>query len=249
MTYQDIIIPKKHIDQLKAQRNETLVFKHSTHPYNMYLLSQLYEETHKNIFIVLPNLYEAQQYYDHLQKVMDASNILFYPVDQTLTYLMALGSPEFKTERLFTIYQLLTGKPFVIITTHQGLSRSTLSVNDYEQAKTTLIINNNYTKEDLLKYLVYNGYQNVHTVEKPGDFSTRGNIIDFYSLQYEHPVRLDFFGKSLETIKFFELDTQRSIAKLDQIDIVPVNELFYTDTMKEKLIEKLEKDLNNDMLS
>ena len=249
MTYQDIIIPKKHIEHLKAQRNETLVFKHSTHPYNMYLLSQLYEETNKNIFVVLPNLYEAQQYYDHLQKVMDANNILFYPVDQTLTYLMALGSPEFKTERLFTTYQLLSGKSFVVITTHQGISRSTLSVNDYEQAKTTLLINNNYPKEDVLQYLVYNGYQNVHTVEKPGDFSTRGNIIDFYSLQYEHPVRLDFFGKTLETIKFFELDTQRSIAKLYQIDIVPVNELFYTDAMKEKLIEKLEKDLTKDNVS
>lgn len=249
MILNDIRVHKKHIDLAKSQRNKTLVFKHSTHPYNMYLLAEVYQETMKNIFVVLPNLYEAQQYYDNLQKIMDPQNILFYPVDQTLTYLMALGSPEFKTERLFTIYQLLTSKPFVIITTYQGLARTTLSVHDYEQAKSTLAIHQSYQRNKILTYLIYNGYQNVHTVEKPGDFSTRGNIIDFYSLQYEQPVRLDFFGDTLETIKFFELDTQRSIAKVEQIDIVPVNELFYTDSMKTKLIQKLENDLDSLSLS
>ncbi len=249
MIQKDIIVSKKHIEALKTQRNDTLVFKHSTHPYNMYILAQFFETEKKNIFIVLPNLYEAQQYYDHLQKILDPQHILFYPVDQTLTYLMALGSPEFKTERLFTIYQLLTGKPFIIITTHQGMTRPTLSVHDYTQAKKTLEVNQSYTREDVLKYLVYNGYQNVHTVEKPGDFSSRGNIIDYYSLQYEHPVRLDFFGKTLESIKFFELDTQRSIAKIDTIDIVPINELFYTDDMKDQLVQQLELDLIEKRLS
>ena len=249
MTLNHIVVHQEHIETIKSQREKTLVFKHSTHPYNMYLLHKLYEQTKKTIFIVLPNLYEAQQYYDHMQKIMDSNNILFYPVDQTLTYLMALGSPEFKTERLFTIYQLLSGKPFIVITTYQGLTRTTLSVDDYEKAKKTLNVNQSYTREDILNYLIYNGYQNVHTVEKPGDFSTRGSIIDFYSLQYAHPVRLDFFGKTLEIIKFFELHTQRSIARLETIDIVPVNELFYTDLMRDSLVSKLEKDLNTENLS
>src|SRR5690554_5495459 len=75
-------------------------FKRVTHSYLQTLIALRFNQQNKNIFIVLPNLYEAQKYYDNLSNLLDPSYVLFFPMDQTLTSLMALGSPEFKNERL-----------------------------------------------------------------------------------------------------------------------------------------------------
>ena len=76
-------------------------FKGVSHSYLQTMLSLRYDISNKNIFVVLPNLYEAQKYYDTLSSTIDESKVLFYPMDQTLTSMMALGSPGFKNERLF----------------------------------------------------------------------------------------------------------------------------------------------------
>jgi len=237
-------------------------FKHVTHSYLQTLLAMRFNASNKNLFIVLPNLYEAQKYYDNLSSIIDESRVLFYPTDQTLTSIMALGSPEFKNERLFTLRKLLLAETnYIIITTQEGMLTRQLKPEDYERSVKTIKVDTTYDLSDLTKKLVYDGYQFNYTVERPGEYALRGSILDIYTHDHKDPYRLDFFGDTLESIKTFDVQTQKSIAHVKAIDIAPLNELFYTDELKDKAInaihayfnqfnisEKEQKKLDNDLM-
>ena len=252
----------KKLDINKVRSDNNRFFKHSTMDFNVLTVLKDYRESELSIFICLPNLYEAQKYYDAFMQIEDEENILFYPGDQTLTSMMALGSPEFRSERLFTLRKLLTNKHFIIITTKDGLSIRQLTKDDYINSVVHLKIKKEYKQEKLIRLLVNNGYERVFTVEKPGEFSVRGSIVDFFTLNYPYPYRLDYFGDEIDEIKVFDIETQRSLESKNECLIVPMNELFYTDKMLEDTIknindyyrkydlseretEKLEKDINN----
>ncbi len=234
------------IDLLKLhpgflEDKKTVYLKHSHDIYDVYMITKLFHEVNETIFVVCPNLYEAQKYYDLFNQTNHYDDVLFYPSDEILTFMMALGSPEFKSERLFTLKQLMTKKPFIVILTQQGLAQRQLTPKDYEASVKLLKQGEETSLEDLVKFLVYSGYDRVYTVEKPGEFSVRGHIVDIYSLNHEHPFRLDFFGDEIDEIKFFYVDTQRSFEKINEIEIAPMHELFYTDEMRDSALRKIRK--------
>src|SRR5690554_4223888 len=215
-------------------------FKRITNSYLQTLLSLRFKQTNKNIFIVLPNLYEAQKYYDNLSNLLGETAVLFYPMDQTLTSIMALGSPEFKNERLFTLRKLLQAESnYIIITTQEGILARQLKPEDYERSVKTIQVNDTYDLQELTRKLIYDGYQFNYTVERPGEFSLRGSIVDIYTHDHKDPYRLDFFGDTLESIKTFDVQTQKSMDQITSIDIAPLNELFYTDELKEQAIQSM----------
>jgi len=231
------------------ENEKTVYLKHSHDVYDVYMVTKLFHEVHETIFVVCPNLYEAQKYYDLFNQINDEQDILFYPTDETLTFMMALGSPEFRSERLYTIKQLMTQKPFIVVLTQHGLSQRQLTPQDYQESVKTLKKGETASLEGLVRYLIYSGYDRVYTVEKPGEFSVRGHIVDIYSLNDEHPFRLDFFGDEIDEIKHFNVETQRSFEQLESIEIAPMHELFYTDEMKELAIKRINKFFSKEVLS
>ena len=229
----------KKIDINKYKSDENRFFKHSTLNFNVLLILNDFIKSKTTIFVCLPNLYEAQKYYDAFMQLTDEDDVLFYPGDQTLTAMMALGSPEFKSERLFTLRKLLTNKPFIVVTTKDGLSSRQLNPDDYINSVLELKKDQEYNQQKLIRLLINNGYERVFTVEKPGEFSVRGSIVDFFTLNYPYPYRLDFFGDLIDEIKVFDVESQRSLEKKNDCLLVPMNELFYTDKMLEEAIESI----------
>ncbi len=233
-----------HFPQMKEIISKTsnhVFFKSSNDAFNAYLAAAHFLESKETIFVVTPNLYEAQKYYDLLSQLIDSEDVLFYPADQTLTSIMALGSPEFKSERIYTLKQLMTQKPYLVVTTLQGLCQRQLTPKDYEQSVKKLDKNQTYDLEKLVQFLVYSGYSRTYTVEKPGEFSLRGHILDVFTLNNNQPYRFDFFDDVLDQIKIFDVETQRSFASIDHVEISPMNELFYTDQMKMDAIRDIRK--------
>lgn len=237
------------LNELIKPKQKTVYYDGSTEAYNCYMVAMDFMKNQKTVFVVTPNLYEAQKYYDRLSQIVDREDVLFYPADQTLTSMMALGSPEFKSERLFTLKQLLTNDPYIVITTLQGFCQRQLTPKDYIQSVKWLKSGETYQLESLIQFLVYSGYSKTYTVEKPGEFSVRGNIVDIFTLNFENPYRLDFFDDLLEQIKVFDVETQRSFGVVEQIEIAPMHELFYTDKMKDDAIKEISKFFESRTLS
>ena len=256
------LLKQNRIMKLTEETSKTTFFKSSQETFNAYLVAADFIKHQETLILVLPNLYDAQKYYDVLSQIMPNDKVLFYPADQVLTTIMALGSPEFKSERLFTLNQLMTDEPYLVVTTMQGLSLRQLTPKDYQNSVKKIIKDESYDIQKLLTFLVYSGYQRVYTVEKPGEFSVRGHIIDVFTLHHEHPYRIDFFDDVVDHIKIFDVETQRSFAEIEYITIAPMHELFYTEEMKHDAIKKIrlffssmtlsdreEDKLNNDIIS
>jgi len=87
---------------------------------------------------------------------------------------------------------------------------------------------NTLAMDGVTRWLELNGFSRASTVREPGDYAVRGGIIDLYAPGMHEPVRLDFFGDTIETIRTFDSDTQRSIAELRTLDLVPVSEFQLT---------------------
>ncbi len=227
-------------------------FKHVNESFLQLLLSFRFKKNNKNLIIVLPNLYDAQKYYDEISSMIDPDLVLFYPVNSPLTSLMSLNSPEFKNERAFTIRKLIENNNdnnYIIITTLDGLLKRELTKEDYQNSLMTIKQNGVYNLESLKKKLIYDGYQYNYTVERPGEFSVRGSIVDIFTIMNENPIRIDFFGDEVESIKYFDVITQRSINEIKEFSLSPLSEVFYTDTTKNKVINKINDYFNNYKLS
>ena len=92
---------------------------------------------------------------------------------------------------------------------------------------------------DLKASLLKSGYQSAIRVDQPFYFSKRGGVIDVFSIQYENPIRIEFFDDEIESIRFYNQNTQRTIENIDEITILPASDILYDDQEVTKVISKL----------
>ncbi|MDR2867379.1 MAG: transcription-repair coupling factor [Acholeplasmatales bacterium] len=208
-----------------------------------------YAKENKTIFVVCNNITTSTKLYDILMNTNLAENVLFFPGDSPLTRLMSIPSIEFKSERLFTLRSLLEDKNYLVICDYYSYHQLELSKEDYQNSIFKLKVAQSYPISKIIKLLEYNGYQRVYTVEKKEDYALRGSILDIFSINIANPVRLDFFGERIESIKEFNVQTQRSLHNIEQLEIVPTTETFYTNEMKTRAIQKIKDFFANDFLS
>ncbi|HWR72006.1 MAG TPA: hypothetical protein VN604_02445, partial [Nitrospirota bacterium] len=97
--------------------------------------------------------------------------------------------------------------------------------------------------DQLIRMFLTAGYESASIVTRVGEFSGRGGIIDFFSPALSHPVRLELFGDTVESLRLFDPETQRSIGKLDQALILPVREIIITEEGLERLSSRIEDDM------
>ena len=114
--------------------------------------------------------------------------------------------------------------PPVFVTSVRSLMTRTMPRRDFLKACKKLAVNQTVQPDTLLRNWAESGYQRVNTVLEPGQFSSRGGILDIWATAESMPVRLDFFGDEIETIRRFDPASQRTIAKLDSLLITPARE-------------------------
>ena len=228
-----------------ALSSEVTRISNSNKNFNSYLISSDYLKNNRMIFVVLPTLFDAQNYYDMLSNLLEGDTVLFYPVDDMAMASQFISSNEFKYERINTILTLMDNKPHIVITTANGVLYKNLRKDIWESNILKLKPGNSYDTKELRNALVKLGYVCKNKVGSTGEFSFRGSIIDLFPLNYENPVRLDFFDDELESIKLFDSETQRTISKISEINIYPLIELIYSDLEKINVIDKLKQELRN----
>src|SRR3972149_6517318 len=114
----------------------------------------------------------------------------------------------------------------IIVASARSLMTRTLPRCDFLKACKKLSVNQSIQPDRLIREWAGIGYQRVNTVLEPGQFSHRGGLLDVWPATEDHPVRLDFFGDEIETIRLFDPATQRPIEKLESILITPAREFI-----------------------
>ena len=197
--------------------------------FNIMMVACDFYKGNSSIFVVLPNLYTAQKYYEQLLGFVEDDDVLFFPADELVSAEMIAATGDFLFERIQTIYSLLQNEKKIIVMNLHGLVKFELPKYVWECSTFCLRKGTCIEIKDLTERLIRIGYEPVYTITKTGEFSKRGSIVDVFPLGYDKPIRLDFFGDEIETIKYFNMETQRSIEQIISVNILPVTEFIYDD--------------------
>lgn len=187
---------------------------------------------------VADDLEDAGYLYHDLVQMLGDESVLFFP--SSFRRAVRYGQKDAANEILRTeVLSRLTmdKKPLFIVTFPDAMCE--LVVSHEELADQTLVIRRGEETDiiSLQDVLVEFGFQRTDYVYEPGQFAVRGCIVDIYSFASEYPYRLDFFGDEVDSIRTFEVQTQLSLSKKDEITIVP--ELRHTRSKQESVLSFL----------
>ena len=176
----------------------------------------------KNIVFVTSSLYEANQLYQCIRNYTE--NVLFFPMDDFLTSEVLAASPELKIKRLETLIESLNNEKNIVVTNLMGYLRFLPTKDVFYKSLINLTKNTGIPMQKLISYLISLGYKRETVVNKTGEFAVRGFVIDIFPVGFECPVRLEFFGDEIDSIRIFNIDNQLTIKKIDKITIYPNTE-------------------------
>lgn len=210
------------------------------------LLVNLFKKENKTIVVVYPNIYQATIAYNDMLELIEAESLSFFPVEDMIASELVSSSNYYRLERIKTIYKMIHNIPQIIVTTAEGIMRNVINKQLLNSAVIHLKENEIYSRDQLIEDLVIRGYQKISFVDAPGTFSVRGSVIDIYSIHLDTPIRVDFFDDEIDSIKLFDIDTQRSVKKISEIDIYPFYDIYYPGSEIEKIKERIKRDYPNE---
>ncbi|WP_062806047.1 transcription-repair coupling factor [Enterococcus pernyi] len=202
------------------------------------LFTHAFKKLDKNLIILMPNLYYVNQLAEDLQHVLPAESIHLFPVDEVLSAEMAFSSPEARAERVATLNRLQQDEPGIYLLPVAALHKRLPDKETWSNAQLHWQIGDEIAVDSLPQQLVLMGYERTEMVAKPGEFSMRGSIVDIYPLTFEYPVRVELFDVEIDSMRYFEADTQRSIEKIEEVWLPPTSEQIYS---QENLLDGINK--------
>jgi len=214
-------------------------------------LSQLIKQKQHFVVVVTPDVPSAQQLEHELQFFLSASDITIFqfPDWEILPYDHFSPHQDIISERINTLHQLPLLTHGVLIVPVMSLLQKLAPV-DYINAntlqlKTEMVIDIDDFRRDLDK----KGYRCVNTVYEHGEFSVRGSIIDLFPMGSKNPYRIDLFDDEIETIKTFDIETQRSENKIKEINMMPAREFPTHKEAIELFREQYREQVGGDLIS
>lgn len=190
-------------------------------------LYNFFNKKNKSILVVTSSLYEANNLYQNLSNYTNKVNL--FPMDDFLTSEALAISPELKIKRLETLNKILTSENLIVVTNLMGYLRYLPETKVYNDKRIKLVATEEYDT-CLLKEKLYSlGYKKETTVNKTGEVATRGFVIDIFPINTKNPVRIEFWGDQIDSIREFDVDTQLTIKKINELEILPCTE-FLTNT-------------------
>jgi transcription-repair coupling factor (superfamily II helicase) len=221
------------------------------------IIAEKYLESEQQLLVVTNNLYQADKLEADILQFVDANDVYKYPMQDIMTEEFSTQSPQFMSERVRTLTALSQNERGLFIVPLNGLKKWLTPVELWKSHQITLSVGEDINVDDLLTKLVNMGYRRESVVSHIGEFSLRGGIIDIYPLIGE-PVRIELFDTEIDSIRNFDVESQRSNDNMQEVNITTASDYIITDDVikhtKEKLTEayqetrpKIDKSVHNDI--
>ncbi|MCH5251430.1 MAG: transcription-repair coupling factor [Lachnospiraceae bacterium] len=170
-------------------------------------------------------------------------NVMYYPAKDLIFYSADVHGQAIVKERLKVIKKIAENEPVTIVTTIDAGMDYCMPFSAYEENKITLAGGDTVDLEDIRRRLSDMGYENTAQVEREGEFSIRGGILDVFPLTEETPCRIDFWGDEVDTIRSIDVESQRSVENLEKVEIYPASEIFMTEDRALAGLRKIRLDM------
>jgi transcription-repair coupling factor (superfamily II helicase) len=209
---------------------------------SLFLL-ELFEESGKHLLVITATEDEAEAltedinfFTERLKPPDEArSTVQVFPSWTVLPF--EADSPDSGTVgvRMRCLYRLITGGPTITVVSAPALMQKLPPWQLLADTVVTITKGRSLPLDDLAGALASIGYEHASAVTRVGEFSRRGGIIDFFSPAQQHPVRLEFFGDTVESIRVFDPESQHSTGEIPEVVALPVRELIVTEESRARV--------------
>lgn len=179
-------------------------------------------------------LYEDLNFFDKSTVLYPSKDILFYSAD--------IHSNEVVRKRMDILKSLSLGEPMTIVACFDAILEKLIPFEAFRSECLTLDYDSTIELPALRMKLVEMGYESCGLVEKPGDYSIRGDIVDIFPLTEAAPIRIELWDTTVDSIRSFDVDSQRSIENLDQIEIYPASDMILTKSRIQDAVKRMQAD-------
>ncbi len=184
----------------------------------MYALSDGFEFK----IIAASSELKAKQIYEEY-KVLD-SNVYYYPAKDLLFYQADLRGKYLIKQRMEVLQAILEQENVTVVTSFDGFMDALLPIETIKERIRELAVGDTLDFEALKKDVALLGYEREEQIDGPGQFAVRGGIMDIYPLTEEVPIRIELWGDEIDSIRTFDVESQRSIENLQKISIYPASD-------------------------
>lgn len=208
------------------------------------LIAAAFTQNKQNIIVIKQNLYTAQRLYERLTPLLK-DKVLLFGVEESLRVEAIASSPELRAAQIETLSSLQEETPCICITHTAGAMRYLCDPTQFKSHTIHIKQDDEIVYDQLKRLLFEAGYTHVSRVDQPLCYAARGGIIDIYSMNYDHPIRIEFFDNIIESIRFFDISTQRTIEMIKEVSIIPASEFLFqveeVSLITERALKALEK--------
>ena len=188
-----------------------------------HIISALSLHTDRPLVVICQDEMAAKRLQGELS-AFTGENFPLLPSRELTLYDSVVVSRGWEQKRLRQLYDLMENRTRLQIMSWESLAIRTMPPDDLKKSVFTLTVGKEYNLESLITRLTEAGYSRCSMVEGPGQFAVRGGILDVFSPALDLPFRAEFFGDELDTIGFFDVDSQRRTENIDEVVLLPVGE-------------------------
>ena len=193
-----------------------------TEELSVFYVLECFKKEHRSIVVVTANLYDANKFFKVLSRY--SSDVYLFPMDDFFTSVALAVSPELKLKRLETLDKISNGKS-IVVTNLMGYLKFLPSRVEQEKLKLTLQSGMSVSRDELVNRFESLGYQRDSMVTSTGEYAVRGFVLDIFLIEEELPIRIEFFGDDIESIRYFNPETQRTTEEVQEIICRPIEEI------------------------
>lgn len=207
-----------------------------------YLLNGLYEEIDKPFLVLTHSDMEAKNLYEDLSLYIQ--ECFYFPTKEVVFYNIDAISGDLRWERLKVLKEILKPGKKVIVSSIECLASQYIPKEYYDNYSFKFKVGDIINLYEFSNKLIQSGYEKVELVEAKGQFSLRGGILDIYPPTSMEPYRIELFDDEVDSIRSFNIESQRSIEKVNNIEIFPAKEIILTEEDLRYGYDCIKKDYN-----
>lgn len=211
-----------------------------------HILYGLKEHVDKQLLLITSDEIKARRLYEDIRN-LGSENVELLPKKEILFYDMSSHSYENENQRLNVMSKLILGEEILVITSLESLLDKIISQDIFKKHIRQIEFGKDIDLDNLVQGFIDSGYERANMVETIGQFSIRGGIIDFFPPNSLNPYRVELFDTEVDSIRTFDVLSQRSLESKEEVIIPPTKEVLITDQFKKDIIKNMEKELKESL--
>ena len=205
-----------------------------------FLLSLISQRINRTLIIITPTEKEAKEIHQDISCFLDdKSKIFLYPPWDFFSTDMFTFQQDVELSRMEILSRLLVEKISVVVVPLKALMQKVIPVNILKDYMEVISIGDLVDRDTIVQKLSAGGYHRVALVDEKGQFSLRGHVIDIFPLTVQNPVRMEFIGDEVESIREFDPESQRSTGELVDYVLTPARDVILSEERRKQAIENI----------